>query len=39
MKELLQALRLGHVEAGLPDLYEQARLHGLTGRRHSCVGS
>jgi DNA replication protein DnaC len=30
MKDLLQALRLGHVEAGLPDLYEQARLHGLT---------
>ena len=30
MKDLLQALRLGHVEAGLSDLYEQARLHGLT---------
>jgi DNA replication protein DnaC len=30
MKDLLQALRLAHVEAGLPDLYEQARLHGLT---------
>src|SRR6516165_1388987 len=30
MKDLLQALRLGHVEAGLADLYEQARLHGLT---------
>jgi DNA replication protein DnaC len=30
MKDLLQALRLSHVEAGLPDLYEQARLHGLT---------
>jgi DNA replication protein DnaC len=30
MNELLQALRLGHIEAGLPDLYEQARLHGLT---------
>ena len=30
MKDLLQALRLGHVEVGLPDLYEQARLHGLT---------
>lgn len=30
MKDLLQALRLLHVEAGLPDLYEQARLHGLT---------
>jgi len=30
MKDLLQALRLWHVEAGLPDLFEQARLHGLT---------
>jgi DNA replication protein DnaC len=30
MKDLLQALRLGHVEVGLSDLYEQARLHGLT---------
>ena len=30
MKDLLSALRLPHVEAGLPDLYEQARLHGLT---------
>jgi hypothetical protein len=30
MNELLQALRLSHVETGLPDLYEQARLHGLT---------
>ncbi len=30
MKELLQALRLSHVEMGLPDLYEQARLHSLT---------
>jgi DNA replication protein DnaC len=30
MKELLQALRLVHVEAELPDLYEQARLHSLT---------
>ncbi len=30
MKDLLHALRLCHVEAGLPDLYEQARLHGLT---------
>lgn len=30
MKDLLSALRLSHVEAGLPDLYEQARLHGLT---------
>jgi DNA replication protein DnaC len=30
MKDLLQALRLAHMEAGLPDLYEQARLHSLT---------
>ena len=30
MKDLLHALRLCHVEAGLPDLYEQARLHSLT---------
>jgi DNA replication protein DnaC len=30
MKELLQALRFSHVETGLPDLYEQARLHSLT---------
>jgi DNA replication protein DnaC len=30
MKDVLQALRFSHVEAGLPDLYEQARLHGLT---------
>jgi len=30
MKELLHPLHLGHVEAGLPELYEPARLHGLT---------
>jgi DNA replication protein DnaC len=30
MNELLHALRLSHVETGLPGLYEQARLHGLT---------
>jgi DNA replication protein DnaC len=30
MKDLLHALRLSHVEAGLSELYEQARLHGLT---------
>jgi len=30
MKDVLQALRLSHVEMGLPDLYEQARLHSLT---------
>lgn len=30
MKDLLQALRLSYVEMGLPDLCEQARLHGLT---------
>lgn len=30
MKDLLQALRLSHVEAELPALYEQARLHSLT---------
>ena len=30
MKDLFQALRLSHVETGLPDLYEQARLHSLT---------
>ncbi len=30
MNDLLQALRLSHVEAELPALYEQARLHSLT---------
>jgi len=30
MKDLLQALRLSHVEADLASLYEQARLHSLT---------
>jgi DNA replication protein DnaC len=30
MKELFQALRFSHVEADLPALYEQARLHSLT---------
>ena len=30
MKELLHALRLKHVEAGLPDLLEQARKTSLT---------
>jgi DNA replication protein DnaC len=30
MKDLLQALHLSHVEAELDNLYEQARLHGLT---------
>jgi DNA replication protein DnaC len=30
MKDLLQALRLLHIEAELPSLYEQARLHSLT---------
>lgn len=30
MKDLLQALRLSHLEAELPALYEQARLHSLT---------
>ncbi|HEY9714336.1 MAG TPA: IS21-like element helper ATPase IstB, partial [Chroococcales cyanobacterium] len=30
MKELLKALYLSHVEQGLPDLLEQARLHSLT---------
>lgn len=30
MKDLLQALRLSHIEADLPALYEQARLHSLT---------
>jgi DNA replication protein DnaC len=30
MKDLLQALRLSYVEAEVPDLYEQARLHSLT---------
>jgi DNA replication protein DnaC len=30
MKDLLQALRLSHIEADLPSLYEQARLHSLT---------
>ena len=30
MNELLKTLGLRHVEQGLPDLYEQARLHSLT---------
>ncbi len=30
MKDLLQALRLSHIEADLASLYEQARLHSLT---------
>lgn len=30
MRDLLQVLRLSHVEMGLADLYEQARLHSLT---------
>ena len=30
MNELLHTLRLKHVEQGLPDLLEQARVHGLT---------
>ena len=30
MNELLTTLRLRHVAQGLPDLFEQARLHGLT---------
>ena len=30
INELLHALHLSHVETSLPDLYEQARLHGLT---------
>lgn len=30
MKDLLQALRFKHVEKGLPDVLEQARLHSLT---------
>src|SRR2546428_737059 len=30
MKDLLQALHLKHVEKGLPDLMEQARMHSLT---------
>lgn len=30
MNELLQALSLRHLEKGLPNLYEQARMHGLT---------
>lgn len=30
MKDLLQPLRLSHLEAELPALYEQARLHSLT---------
>lgn len=30
MNELLQALRLSHIEEDLPALYEQARLHSLT---------
>lgn len=30
MNELLSALRLSHIEAELPALYEQARLHSLT---------
>jgi DNA replication protein DnaC len=30
MNELLKALSLRHLEKGLPELYEQARLHSLT---------
>ncbi len=30
MNTLLKALNLKYVEKGLPDLYEQARIHGLT---------
>lgn len=30
MKELLKALSLRHLEQGLPEVYEQARMHGLT---------
>lgn len=30
MNDLLQALHLKHVEKGLPDLMEQARMHSLT---------
>jgi len=30
MNDLLKALRLSHVEQGLPELFEQARLHSLT---------
>src|SRR5260370_828886 len=30
MNDLLQALHLRHVEKGLPDLMEQARMHSLT---------
>ena len=30
MNELLKTLGLRYVENGLPDLYEQARMHSLT---------
>ena len=30
MNEFLKALNLKHVEKGLPELYEQARMHSLT---------
>jgi DNA replication protein DnaC len=30
MNELLKALRLRHLEQGLPEVYEQARIHSLT---------
>jgi DNA replication protein DnaC len=30
MNELLKVLSLRHLEKGLPELYEQARMHGLT---------
>lgn len=30
MNELLKALSLRHLEKGLPEVYEQARMHGLT---------
>src|SRR5215471_12720846 len=30
MNDLLKALRLSHLEQGLPELFEQARLHSLT---------
>jgi hypothetical protein len=38
MNELLKALSLRHLEKGLPQLYEQARLHSLTRRGPFCAG-
>jgi hypothetical protein len=38
MNEFLKVLGLKHVEKGLPELCEQARMHSLTGCLPSCDG-